>query len=683
MHKYFQLLTMAALTATTPLGLMAQKMATEVTVFDAATAMDRSVKPGDDFYRYAGGGWLKAHPLKPEHARYGSFDQLAETNERQIRTLIEEQANKRGTRGSIEQKVGDLYALAMDTTRRNREGIAPVRSLLAKVEGIQSRKAYQLTIAELARKGVGSLFAVYLSADIKDSKRHLMHTYQAGMTLGQRDYYLETDAETQKVMAAYRDYIVQLFTLAGYTPTKAEQKVADVLRIETAMARAAKTQTELRDDEANYNKMSYATLVERFAGIDWGSIFLTMGYPAFDEINVAQIAPIEMAERLLREEPLEVLKNYALFRTLDAFAPQLGQAFDEAHFALYGRVMSGRTEQRALWKRAVSSVDNVLGEAVGKLYVARHFPAEAKAHMEQLVKNLQLAMAERINAQTWLDPLTKQRAHEKLNTFLVKIGYPETWKDYTALDIDPTLSYAENLMRAAEFELAYDIAKRAGKPVDVSEWHMTPQTVNAYYNPTTNEICFPAGILQPPFFDVKADDAVNYGSIGVVIGHEMTHGFDDQGRIYDKDGNLNDWWTEADGQRFKQRARVMVDYFNAIEVLPGLHANGELTLGENIADHGGLKVAYLAFEKALQQSGKTQKVDGFTPEQRFFLAYAFTWVQNIRDEQVRQYTKSDPHSLAEWRVNGALPHFDPWYTAFGIKKSDKLYIPKKKRVDLW
>lgn len=682
MNKYIKFLSIAAFAAMS--AVEAQAQATEPASLDfTPAAMDRTVKPGTDFYRYVSGSWLKANPLRPEHSRFGSFDRLAENNELQLRQIIEEQAAKASAKGSVSQQVGDLYTLAMDTARRNREGIAPIRPLLQRIEQVNSRPAYQLLVAELQRKGIGTLFDVYISTDIKNSQQHLMYTTQAGMTLGQRDYYIDNDAETQRIMAAYRAYIVRLFTLAGYTPEAAHSHMTDVLRIETAMAEAASSETELRNDELNYNKTTYAKLIEQYAGVHWGNLFLTLGYPAFEHICVSQPKALRQAEQLLQEEPISALQSYALFRTLDHAAEYLGQQFDDAHFDFYGRTLSGRTEQRAQWKRAVNTIDHVLGEAVGKLYVERYFPEQAKARMEQLVKNLQLAMGERIDAQTWLDPITKQRAHEKLSTFLVKIGYPNTWRSYDKLVIDPKHSYIENLMHAAEYELAYTIAQKAGKPVDVNEWHMTPQTVNAYYNPTTNEICFPAGILQPPFFDLNADDALNYGAIGVVIGHEMTHGFDDQGRAYDKDGNLNDWWSSNDVARFKQRSKVMVDFFNKIEVLPGLHANGELTLGENIADHGGLKISYLAFQKALQQSGKTAPIDGFTPNQRFFLGYAFIWAQNIREAQVRKYVKSDPHSLAEWRVNGALPHFEPWYQAFGIKKGDKLFVPQNKRVDLW
>ena len=468
----------------------------------------------------------------------------------------------------------------------------------------------------------------------------------------------------------------------GESDAAAQANMEAVLRVETAIAGFSRSSTELRNPQTNYNKITYAELLQKYPVIDWNVFFRTLGYPAFNEINVGQPEFVEGISKLYRETSLDDLKTYMAFQFLDDASGVLSDDFRNANFELFGRVMSGKQEDTPLWKRSVSIVNSVLGEAVGKMYVEKYFPAAAKERMTQLVKNLQVALGERIDAQKWMSSETKKRAHEKLAAFYVKIGYPDKWKDYTKLDIDPSLTYYENLQRASVFEMDDMIQKKVNKPVDRDEWYMTPQTVNAYYNPTTNEICFPAGILQYPFFDMEADDAFNYGAIGVVIGHEMTHGFDDNGRQYDKDGNLNDWWTPADGEGFKARAKVLSDFFSNISVLPDLKANGELTLGENLADHGGLNVSFRAFQNAMK-GHPLKKVDGFTPEQRFFIAYAGVWAGNIRDEEIRNLTKRDPHSLGLWRVNGALPHIDAWYDAFKVTKKNKLFLPKNQRVQVW
>ena len=450
--------------------------------------------------------------------------------------------------------------------------------------------------------------------------------------------------------------------------------------IETAIAKVSSSAVQLRNPEANYHKMSYADLKKTIAGIDWDAYLKGLGVEAPAELNVEQVEPIKEVARLINTLPLAKHVAYMQYNVLDAAASYLSDDFVAARFDFYGKVLSGRQENQPRWKRAVSSVDGMLGELVGQMYVEKYFSAAAKERMVNLVKNLQIALGERIDEQEWMSDSTKIVAHEKLATFHVKVGYPDKWKDYSDLSVEKD-SYWANVCRTAAWNLK-DMYSRLGKPVDVDEWLMTPQTVNAYYNPSTNEICFPAAILQPPFFNMEADDAANYGAIGVVIGHEMTHGFDDQGRQFDKNGNLKDWWAEGDAERFNERAQVMVDFFNKIEVLPGLFGNGQLTLGENLADHGGLKVAFLAFQNATK-GAPLGVVDGFTPEQRFFLAYATLWAGNIRDEQIRVYTKSDPHSLGKWRVNGALPHIQAWYDAFGITPDDSMYIAPEKRVNVW
>lgn len=515
-----------------------------------------------------------------------------------------------------------------------------------------------------------------------DSKNNLVSIHQPHLTLGTRDYYVKDDEATTQIREAYSSYVRQLLEMIGYTASEAEAKMQSVIALETLMAEASKSAVELRDVQGNYHRMSYTELLEQFPGIDWGNTFLQMGYPAVPAVSVDQPETIRAIEKLLKDTDLETLKSFIEFRVINDAANYLDDQFRETSFGFFGKVMRGAEQDRPRWKRAVGVVDAVLGEAVGYMYVEKYFPASSKARMLELVNNLQAALAERIAAQTWMSEETKAQAIDKLNTFYVKIGYPDKWMDYSGLTIDENLSYYENLTRANEFLFDYKIAKNVNKPVDRDEWYMTPQTINAYYNPTTNEICFPAGILQPPFFNPEADDACNYGAIGVVIGHEMTHGFDDQGAQFDKEGNLRNWWTEADGQNFRKRTQVMSDFFDKIEVLPGEHIQGALTLGENIADHGGLNVAFAAFQRAMSKQPLSIK-DGFTPEQRFFLSYALVWANNVREAALRQQIKTDPHSPGEWRVNAALPHIDAWYKAFGITKKDKLFVPKKQRVDVW
>ena len=644
--------------------------------------LDTTAVAGDDFYQYACGGWMKSHPLTDEYSRFGTFDKLAEDNREQLRTLIADIAAQENAAGTVAQKIGDLYNMAMDSTTRNERGIEPLRPLMERIAGLKSNAEVMPLVAELSRQGMGSFFQVYIDADIMDSKQNLVQIYQGGIALGEKEYYLDTDEATAAIREAYKKHIVNMFKLAGFDEAVATKKMKAVMKIETALAEKSFSATEQRNPAANYHKMTIDELKANFAAIDWDTYFTTLGINDLKELSVSQLEPIHEVCRVVSQEPIADLIAYLEWHMLDGASNQLSDDFADEAFDFYGRTLSGRKEQQPRWKRAVGVVDGVLGEAVGQMYVEKYFPAAAKERMLTLVKNLQVALGERIDAQDWMSDSTKMRAHEKLNSFIVKVGYPDTWKDYSGLVIDPTLSYPENLRRANEFFWADMVARKYGKPVDNTEWYMTPQTVNAYYNPTTNEICFPAGILQYPFFDMNADDAFNYGAIGVVIGHEMTHGFDDQGRQFDKEGNLSDWWALGDGDKFKEKTQVLVDHFNKIEVLPGLFANGVFTLGENIADHGGLMVSYQAFKNATAKAPLAEK-DGFTPEQRFFLAYSTVWAGNIRDEQIRVYTKSDPHSLGRWRVNGTLPHIDAWYDAFGITPEHKLYIPAEERAQVW
>ena len=657
-----------------------QKEAKSTSGIDLAN-MDTTVSAGTDFFRYACGGWNDAHPLTAEYSRYGTFDELFENSQKQLRELIEGlAAQKNNQAGSAAQKIGDLYNMAMDSVTLNKQGAEPVKAMLDKIAGLKDKSEIVPMMTEMAHIGIGTYFHSYVYADPKNSSLNIFQMGQGGINLGEKEYYLDTDSITQNIREQYKLYIGKLFQLAGFSEADAQQKVADVMEIETAIAKVSRSATELRDPEANYHKMSFDELKKTIAGFDWDAYMKGLGIQAPAELNVEQVEPIQEVARLMNTLPLSKHVSYLEYNLLDAAASCLSDDFVAARFDFYGKVLSGRQVNQPRWKRAVNSVNGMLGELVGEMYVEKYFPAAAKERMVKLVKNLQTALGERIDAQEWMSDSTKIRAHEKLAAFHVKVGYPDKWKDYSKLEIKND-SYWANVCRASEWGFN-DMYSRIGKPVDKDEWLMTPQTVNAYYNPSTNEICFPAAILQSPFFNMEADDAANYGAIGVVIGHEMTHGFDDQGRQFDKDGNLTDWWAPGDADRFKERAQVMVDFFNKIEVLPGLQANGELTLGENLADHGGLNVAYLAFQNATKDA-PLGVVDGFTPEQRFFLAYATLWAGNIRDEQIRVYTKSDPHSLGKWRVNGALPHIQAWYDAFHITPSDPLYVAPENRVNVW
>ena len=670
---------MAVLALAVAAGCDSKKEAVMTSGIDL-TNLDTTAVQGADFYQYACGGWMKKHPLTNEYSRFGSFDMLAENNREQLKGLIVEIAAGQNAQGTIGQKIGDIYNLAMDSVKLNADGVTPIQADLEKIASVKDKSEIVPLMAELAHSGVFPYFSFYVGADIMDSKSNLFQLYQGGISLGEKEYYLDNDDVTVNIRNKYKEHIVKMFQLAGFDEAAAKKKMEAVMDIETRIAKASFSAVEQRNPAANYHKMSLDELKKEIPGIDWDAFLNGIGVKGVTELSVSQVDPIKEVEKIINSLPVENQIAYMQWSLIDRAAGYLSDDLVAQNFDFYGKTLSGKQTNQPRWKRAVSTVNGVLGEAVGQMYVEKYFPAAAKERMVQLVKNLQTALGERIRNLEWMGDSTKIKAIEKLNSFYVKVGYPDKWKDYTGLNIEKD-SYWANVKRATEFELDYMLSK-AGKPVDRDEWGMTPQTVNAYYNPTTNEICFPAGILQYPFFDMNADDAFNYGAIGVVIGHEMTHGFDDQGRQFDKDGNLKDWWTAEDAKRFEERAQVMVNFFDSIQVLPGLNANGSLTLGENIADHGGLQVSFQAFKNATKDAPLLVK-DGFTPEQRFFLSYAGVWAGNIRDEQIRLQTKSDPHSLGRWRVNGALPQIGAWYDAFGIKEGDPMYLAPEKRVSIW
>ena len=648
------------------------------------TDFDTSLRPGDDFYGYACGGWVKKHPLPAAYSRYGSFDQLQENNAKRINGILAELQANTYEAGTIEQKLSDLYKLAMDSVRRNQEGVSPVMPVIKKLEAAKTKQQLLDILLERAPYGGSNFYYAGLGADDKNATENILNIYQGGLSLGQKEYYLDNDKATANIREAFKKHIVKMFQLFGFSKSAATKKMQNIMKMETELAKVSKSRTELRDPEANYNKMTLQEFESKYPNLPLEKLMNAKGIASkyIQEMIVGQPDFMAGANALAGSMKPAEYRDVMEWDVISSAADFLSDDVIAESFDFNGRIRSGRKENHPLWKRSTSQVERVMGEALGKIYAEKYFPESSKQRMATLVKNLQIALGERIAAQDWMDDSTKVNALLKLNTFYVKIGYPDRWTDISALQIDPKKSYYENMLECDKFWNAWNIEHRAGKPVDRDDWHMYPQTVNAYYNPTTNEICFPAGILQYPFFEPTADDAFNYGAIGVVIGHEMTHGFDDQGRRFDKDGNMHDWWTEADGKNFTERTDKYADFFSAISVLPDLKANGRLTLGENLADHGGLQVAFAAYKNATKRCPLGEK-DGLTADQRFFHAYAGVWANNITEEEIRNRTKSDPHSLGRWRVNGALPHIDAWYEAFGVKEGDKMYIPQSERLQLW
>ncbi|MDE6569070.1 MAG: M13 family metallopeptidase [Alistipes sp.] len=660
-----------------------QHNAPKVPAIDLAN-LDPSVAPNVDFYEYATGGWQQRNPLKPEFSRYGSFDILRENNEIRINDLFAEMTRTKADAGSVEQKISDLYKMGLDSARLNDEGAAPIRPMVERILAVTDRAELTALIAELHASVSNPFFGIGVEADMMDSDTNALYASQAGLMMGDRDYYLDAEHESKRV--AYKAYLAKIFELAGLPAAEIAQAVDGVMRIETALARKNWSSEAMRDIPKLYNKIAKSDFVKRYDAVDWAAYTDKMGIGDFETVIVTTPSALDNSNRILKTAPLADLRYYMAAGYIDAAASYLSDAFGDASFEFYGRTMSGRQEQKPRWKRAMAVPNSVLSEAVGEIYVAKYFPEKDKERMLGIVKNLQTALSQHVADLDWMSDETKIKAQEKLAAFTVKIGYPDKWKDYTTLDIDPQKSYWENVVEANKWYTTDNIAE-LGRPVDRAKWHMPPQMVNAYYNPTTNEICFPAAILQPPFYNSDADDAVNYGAIGVVIGHEMTHGFDDQGRNFDKHGNLNNWWTEADAEAFKKKTAVLVDQFNAIEVLPArdgqpaIHANGALSLGENIADQGGLRVAYTAMKNA-QNGMEPAPIDGFTAAQRFYLAYAALWAQNIRDEEIARLTKLDVHSLGKWRVDATVRNLQTFYDAFGITDGP-MFLPESERVIIW
>lgn len=641
--------------------------------------MDENVRPEEDFYAYANGNWIKNNPLKPEDARYGTFDMLRENSQKQVREIVESVASSPDlTEGTNAYKIAVLYNMYMDSVKRNELGAKPIEEELKRVEAVKTKRDLVRLAAFMDNRGGSAFFSSYVFTDQKNSNMNIFHLHQTGLGMYDRDYYLEKNTEMENIRKAYTDYIREIAVLAGYEDSRAARIASDNMKVETAIAEMNYSKVELRDSYKNYNKMEVKKFMAAHKGFEWEEYLKARNMESLEEWNLAQLGFFEKFDKWFASLDVESAKNYLIAHIINGAASYLSDDFDRARFNFYGKVMSGKEEMEPRWKRAVENVNGILGEAVGQLYVEKHFSSEAKERMLELVKNLQIALGERVDGLKWMSEETKAKAREKLAKFSVKIGYPDKWRDYDKLDIKKDNLYA-NMTRAAIFEHDRNM-EDLNKPVDRTRWLMTPQTVNAYYMPTTNEICFPAAILQPPFFNVDADDAVNYGAIGVVIGHEMTHGFDDQGRNFDKDGNLNNWWTEEDARMFAALTAKLVEQFDKVVVLDTVRANGRLTLGENIADQGGLLIAHKAWRNAVKGQ-KLEALDGFTPEQRFYIAYARLWGQNIRDAEILRLTKIDVHSLGKWRVNQTLRNIDDFYKAFPMKEGDPMY--SKERVVVW
>ncbi|MCQ2374488.1 MAG: M13 family metallopeptidase [Salinivirgaceae bacterium] len=644
--------------------------------------MDTTFSPVNDFYQYSCGGWQKAHPLTPEYSSYNQFSVVFDNNAVRLNELFSEMAKTEHQFGSNEQKVGDLFRIAMDSVHAEKVGVQPIVDDFKVFTELKSFDRFSIALARQMAYGQFSFFVLYADANPKNSKECILWTSQYGLGMGDRDYYLNSDfADLQQAYVQMMEKALKIVKYDKLAKVDAAKMAQGVYELETRLANAFMSKTDRQNPHKTTNMMTVAEWNSLIPSVNLTTILEMFGLEKIDSLNVCQPDYFRALDSILTTTNLEVLKAYMALNITRNASDYLTKELSDTYFDFYGSKLRGTPKMQPRWKRMTEEVSDVLGDAVGQLYVERYFPPEAKERMLELIENLQDALNARIKSNTWMSRATKKNACEKLASIRIKVGYPNKWRDYSALRIENDNLYL-NMRRHFQFDVMQDLYK-VGKPTDPDEWLMTPQTVNAYYNPSTNEICFPAAILQPPFFNYEADDAVNYGGIGVVIGHEMTHGFDNQGRNFDKDGNLNNWWTEADGENFEQRAESLVKYFNNIVVLDTMHADGQFTLGENIADNGGLNVSFAAMKKA-QRKGKIQKtVDGFTAEQRFFLSYGLIWANNIRPEEIVNRTQTDEHSLARWRVNGALPHIDAFYDAFDVKKGDTLYLDPKERVRIW
>lgn len=644
--------------------------------------IDQTVKPGEDFYKYANGTWLKNNPIPAEYSRYGVFEVLNEQNYNAQKELLEAASNDtKAAKGTNRQKIGDYYSSGMNVKKIDKEGITPLKEELAKIEKLVTILDVQAEIAHLQTLSIYPLFIFYGSADDKNSDMMIANLRQGGLGLPDRDYYVSDDEQSKEIRAEYLKHITSMFEFMGETKDKSAANAKSILNFETQIAKVSFTRLELRDPNKNYNKMKLDELQKLCPAIIWKNYFASLGLANVLEINICQKSYFEKINDFIKSTPINDWKIYFKWNLINATADYLSSDFVNQNFKFYGAMLSGKTKMRDRWKTVLDNTSEALGDAVGQEYVEKYFPPEAKTKMLVLVGNLKLALKDRIEKLSWMTAPTKALALEKLNSMNVKIGYTDKWIDYSSLDITRN-SYVINFLNASNFSFKHNLNK-IGKPVDKAEWHMSPQTINAYYSPNGNEIVFPAAILQPPFFNLKADDAVNYGAIGAIIGHEMTHGFDDQGRLFDVKGNLKDWWTEDDAKSFKTKTEVLVKQYDAYPILDSLHVDGKLTLGENIADMGGVTVALNAFIIGQKTKPQAALIDGFTPMQRFFLSYAQVWKTNFRDKELKRRLKEDVHSPAMARVNGIVFNVPEFYSAFKIDSKDPLFKPEEQRAIVW
>jgi putative endopeptidase len=640
---------------------------------------DTSVNPATDFDNYANGGWKKRFPIPDEKSRFGSFDLLADTGEVQVQTLITEISKKKQEHGTLGQKIGDFYNTGMDTAKIETAGLTPIQPLFDQISAIQTKEDLMKAVASLHSRGIDPLFSFFSSADEKNSTMEVAHIYQGGLGMPDRDYYMKDDQRSKDIQAAYMIHLQKMFKLIGTDEESAKANALIVYNLEKRLAAASMTRLEQRDPQKTYHKMNIEGIQKIAPEYNWATYFQNINLQNPGDFIVGQPVFVAELSKMIKEVSVDDWKIYLKWNVVNSLASYLPAAFVNQNFDFYGKTLTGSKAQRPRWKQVQGATSNALSEAIGQMYVQKYFPAEAKKRMLDLVGNLKVSLGERIKQLAWMGDSTKAKAIEKLDAITVKIGYPDKWRDYSALEVSAD-SYISNILHARNFDFNFMVGK-VNKPVDRTEWMMPPQMVNAYYNPTMNEIVFPAAILQPPFFYMNGDDAVNYGAIGVVIGHEMTHGFDDQGRQFDKVGNLTDWWTAEDAKLFGERTKVLVNQFSNFTVLDTLKANGALCLGENIADLGGLNVSFNALQKVL--TGSEKPIDGFNPEQRFFLAYAHLWAQNIRDKEIVRRTKEDVHSLGRFRVIGPLRNMPEFHKAFNVKEGDYMFLKESDRAVIW
>ncbi len=647
--------------------------------------MDTLVKPGDNFYKYVNGKWLEKTPVPEEYSRYGVFNELQDDNYEALRSIFEAAAaDKNAKQGSMNQKIGDFYATGMDVEKINKDGINPLNKDLKAIDNLKSKDELLKYVAHMHKMGVFPMFIIFADQDEKNSEMVIGMLNQGGLGLPDRDYYLNDDSRSKDIRTAYMDHLKKMFSLMGYEEPLAVKASETIMNIETELAKNSRTRLELRDPNKNYNKMSLEELRKIAPEIKWPEYFKDLGIENPGDINVRQPEFFKGLSDIIAKTSLDDWKTYLKWNLLNEAAAYLSKDFDEQNFHFYGMILTGQQKQRPRWKRVLGTTSSALGELVGKLYVEKYFPPEAKKRMLDMVKNLKLSLQERIQNLSWMTEPTKEKAIEKLTKMRVKIGYPDKWRDYSGLEIKRD-SYIQNVMRARAFNMAYELNK-IGKPVDKDEWHMNPQTINAYYNPSMNEIVFPAAILQPPFFNMYADDAVNYGAIGTIIGHEMTHGFDDQGRLYDVNGNLSNWWTPKDSAMFVQKTKVLVDQYDKYNVKmkdTTVYLNGALTLGENIADFGGITISLNAFKKTPEGQHLDEKYEGLTNLQRFFISYGQIWKQVIRPEELMKRVKEDVHSLGRFRVNGVVRNVPEFYQAFNVTQDEPLFLKENQRAVIW